>query len=145
MLSRTADHLFWMSRYTERAENTARMLDVNYQTALLPQSTAVAQVGWEGLLSISELTTPYADKYGAIEPRKVLDFMVRGAQAQQRGLVQMSRHELHAHGHACFAQSGGQRQAGMAGTDHARDIQVQQVRSERHGCLGTVPEPRAEG
>jgi hypothetical protein len=26
MLSRTADHLFWMSRYTERAENTARML-----------------------------------------------------------------------------------------------------------------------
>jgi uncharacterized alpha-E superfamily protein len=33
MLSRTADHLFWMSRYTERAENTARMLDVNYQTS----------------------------------------------------------------------------------------------------------------
>ncbi len=28
MLSRTADHLFWMARYTERAENTARMLDV---------------------------------------------------------------------------------------------------------------------
>ena len=50
MLSRTADHLFWMSRYTERAENTARMLDVNYQTALLPQSAAVAQVGWQGLL-----------------------------------------------------------------------------------------------
>jgi uncharacterized alpha-E superfamily protein len=58
MLSRTADHLFWMSRYTERAENTARMLDVNYQTALLPQSDAVAQVGWQGLLSISELLPP---------------------------------------------------------------------------------------
>ena len=55
MLSRTADHLFWMSRYTERAENTARMLDVNYQTSLLPQSEAVALVGWQGLLSISEL------------------------------------------------------------------------------------------
>ena len=27
-----ADHLFWMARYMERAENTARMLDVNYQT-----------------------------------------------------------------------------------------------------------------
>ena len=53
MLSRTADHLYWMSRYSERAENTARMLDVNYQTSLLPQSTAVAQVGWQGLLSIS--------------------------------------------------------------------------------------------
>ena len=42
MLSRTADHLFWMARYMERAENTARMLDVNYQTALLPQSAAMA-------------------------------------------------------------------------------------------------------
>ncbi|MES2945549.1 MAG: alpha-E domain-containing protein [Pseudomonadota bacterium] len=78
MLSRTADHLFWMSRYTERAENTARMLDVNYQTSLLPQSAAVAQVGWEGLLSISELKPAFTAKYGAvISPRDVMDFMVR--------------------------------------------------------------------
>lgn len=77
MLSRTADHLFWMSRYTERAENTARMLDVNYQTSLLPQSTGVAQVGWQGLLSISELSSAYEGKYGAINARDVMDFMVR--------------------------------------------------------------------
>ena len=78
MLSRTADHLYWMSRYTERAENTARMLDVNYQTSLLPQSAAVAQVGWEGLLAISELLPTYKAKYGdEIKPRHVLDFMVR--------------------------------------------------------------------
>ena len=78
MLSRTADHLFWMSRYTERAENTARMLDVNYQTSLLPQSTTVAQAGWQGLLSISELKPAYTTKYGeSINPRDVMDFMVR--------------------------------------------------------------------
>lgn len=77
MLSRTADHLFWMSRYTERAENTARMLDVSYQTSLLPQSTAVAQAGWQGLLSISELKPAYAAKYADINPRDVMDFMVR--------------------------------------------------------------------
>ncbi|MBI2749450.1 MAG: alpha-E domain-containing protein [Burkholderiales bacterium] len=77
MLSRTADHLYWMSRYTERAENTARMLDVNYQTALLPQSEAVAQVGWQGLLSISELLSTYTQRYGAIQAREVMDFMVR--------------------------------------------------------------------
>ncbi|HSI53679.1 MAG: alpha-E domain-containing protein [Ramlibacter sp.] len=77
MLSRTADHLYWMSRYTERAENTARMLDVNYQTSLLPQSTAVAQLGWQGLLSISELTTRYTEKHGeAIDPQRVMEFMV---------------------------------------------------------------------
>ena len=78
MLSRTADHLFWMSRYTERAENTARMLDVNYQTSLLPQSATSAQAGWEGLLSISELKATFAAKYGdSVVPRDVMDFMVR--------------------------------------------------------------------
>jgi uncharacterized alpha-E superfamily protein len=77
MLSRTADHLFWMSRYTERAENTARMLDVNYQTSLLPQSEAVAQLGWQGLLSISELLGPYGQMHGDIVAREVMDFMVK--------------------------------------------------------------------
>ena len=77
MLSRTADHLFWLSRYTERAENTARMLDVNYQTSLLPQSAAVAQVGWQGLLSISELLPAYEARHGAVTPRSVLEFMVK--------------------------------------------------------------------
>ncbi len=77
MLSRTADHLFWMNRYTERAENTARLLDVNYQTSLLPQSDAVAQMGWQGLLSISELLPAYKKKHGDIEAPKVMDFMVK--------------------------------------------------------------------
>ena len=36
MLSRTAQNLFWLSRYLERAENTARLLDVTYRTSLLP-------------------------------------------------------------------------------------------------------------
>jgi uncharacterized alpha-E superfamily protein len=66
-----------MSRYTERAENTARMLDVNYQTSLLPQSEAVAQMGWQGLLSISELTTAYTKEYGSVNARDVMDFMVK--------------------------------------------------------------------
>jgi uncharacterized alpha-E superfamily protein len=77
MLSRTADHLFWMSRYTERAENTARMLDVNYQTSLLPQSAAVAQVGWQGLLSISELLPAYGAKHGEVQAQRVMEFMVK--------------------------------------------------------------------
>ena len=77
MLSRTADHLFWMSRYTERAENTARMLDVNYQTSLLPQSTGVAQVGWQGVLSISELMPSYTQKHGEVVQKNVMEFMVK--------------------------------------------------------------------
>ena len=77
MLSRTADHLFWMSRYTERAENTARLLDVNYQTSLLPQSDAVALVGWQGLISISELLPAYTERHGDIRARDVMEFMVK--------------------------------------------------------------------
>ena len=76
MLSRTADHLFWMARYMERAENTARMLDVNYQTSLLPQSADAAENGWRGLLSISELTADYSERHGEITPKKVMDYMV---------------------------------------------------------------------
>ncbi|MBL0727106.1 alpha-E domain-containing protein [Piscinibacter sp. HJYY11] len=76
MLSRTADHLFWMARYMERAENTARMLDVNYQTSLLPQSADAAVNGWRGLLSISELSHDYNTRYGEVDPRKVMAYMV---------------------------------------------------------------------
>jgi uncharacterized alpha-E superfamily protein len=76
MLSRTADHLYWMARYMERAENTARMLDVNYQTSLLPQSADEALNGWKGLLSISELTSHFAQHHGEATPRAVMAYMV---------------------------------------------------------------------
>ena len=76
MLSRTADHLFWMARYTERAENTARMLDVNIQTQLLPQSIEAAEQSWRAVLGISELLPAFDEKYGILSRRDVLDFMV---------------------------------------------------------------------
>jgi uncharacterized alpha-E superfamily protein len=77
MLSRTADHLYWMARYTERAENTARMLDVNLQTQLLPQSAESAEQGWRAVLGISELQPAFDDKYPAITHKDVIDFMVK--------------------------------------------------------------------
>ncbi|MRW82867.1 hypothetical protein GJ698_02020 [Pseudoduganella sp. FT26W] len=77
MLSRTADHLFWMARYTERAENTARMLDVNVQTSMLPQSDEENTKGWRALLGISELQHAFNQKYQSLEGREVIDFMVR--------------------------------------------------------------------
>ncbi|CAM8643715.1 Domain of unknown function DUF403 [Oxalobacteraceae bacterium] len=76
MLSRTADHLFWMARYTERAENTARMLDVNIQTQLLPQSIEAAEQSWRAVLGISELLPAFDEKYGILNRKDVLDFMV---------------------------------------------------------------------
>lgn len=76
MLSRTADHLYWMSRYTERAENTARMLDVNYQMSLMPQSHETNLLAWEAMLEISELTLAYRKKHSVTQPEEVIQFMV---------------------------------------------------------------------
>jgi uncharacterized alpha-E superfamily protein len=36
MLSRTANHLYWMARYIERAENMARILDVTANMSFVP-------------------------------------------------------------------------------------------------------------
>jgi uncharacterized alpha-E superfamily protein len=78
MLSRTADHLFWMARYMERAENTARMLDINLKTLLLPQSAKHEERAQRAVLRISELEPAfdarYADKGGPTRDN-VLDFL----------------------------------------------------------------------
>ncbi|HEY9106707.1 MAG TPA: alpha-E domain-containing protein [Roseateles sp.] len=76
MLSRTADHLFWLSRYIERAENTARMLDIAYQTSLQPQSADESEQTWRSLVSISELNGLFGGKYSSINARNVMEFMV---------------------------------------------------------------------
>lgn len=77
MLSRTADHVFWMARYIERAENTARMLDVNVQTALLPQEAEQAEQGWRAMLSICELQNAFFQRHQTITPEAVIHFMVK--------------------------------------------------------------------
>jgi uncharacterized alpha-E superfamily protein len=76
MLSRTADHLYWMARYTERAENVARMLDVTYRVSMLPNYAARPEKGWGAALSISGLEEAYAERYGKVTPEDILRFMV---------------------------------------------------------------------
>jgi len=76
MLSRTADHLYWMARYTERAENTARMLDVAVQTSMLPQSAQDSEQAWRAILGISELQDAFDARYAVLDERSVIAFMV---------------------------------------------------------------------
>jgi uncharacterized alpha-E superfamily protein len=65
-----------MARYTERAENTARMLDVNHQTSLLPQPAEFLEQSWKKLLTISKLETLFLEKYDVVTRENVLDFMI---------------------------------------------------------------------
>lgn len=50
MLSRVAERVYWMARYLERAENTARLINVHH--ALLLDLPSEANIGWEPLLDI---------------------------------------------------------------------------------------------
>lgn len=64
MLSRVADHLYWMSRYLERAEHTARLLDVSLNLTL-EQSPDAAQKRWKQMFTAlhveqCEGSSPYA-------------------------------------------------------------------------------------
>jgi uncharacterized alpha-E superfamily protein len=69
MISRVAEHCFWMSRYLERAENTARVLEVN-QTLLLDLDVPV-EYQWKPLLIISGIH----DKPGDTDAESVQEYM----------------------------------------------------------------------
>src|ERR1051326_3749446 len=81
MLSRDADSCYWIGRYVERAEATARMVDVHYHAALesaLPSVTVegelVSPLRWQSLLAISGSADAYYSRYGAENDRDVLHF-----------------------------------------------------------------------
>lgn len=85
MLSREADALFWMGRYLERAEATARLVDVQYHAALeSPQeptadttgSTRDAYTLWNSILEISGDELIYRARYGEVSERDLIRFMV---------------------------------------------------------------------
>ena len=76
MLSRTADHLYWMARFTERAENLARLLDVTHQMSLVPQSVAAGNQNWGAILALNSLEDAFARSYDQVTAENVLRFMV---------------------------------------------------------------------
>jgi uncharacterized alpha-E superfamily protein len=61
MLARLAENLFWAGRYVERAEDTARMLDVTYHSLLESPSGEVA-TSWGQLLDVLQLRQLYGDR-----------------------------------------------------------------------------------
>jgi uncharacterized alpha-E superfamily protein len=75
MLSSTADHLYWMARSMERAENTARMIDVTYRLSLLKQSVSDPHHEWRAMLSISGLHEDFEARYTEPSAANVLHFM----------------------------------------------------------------------
>jgi uncharacterized alpha-E superfamily protein len=75
VLSRTADHLYWMSRYLERAESLARMLDAHHRLSMLPRPQEAVLQGWSATLVSLGMEEPYLAKYEAIAPRAAFDYI----------------------------------------------------------------------
>lgn len=75
MLSRVASNLYWMSRYVERAENTARVLDVTWRMSLLARDSTLQDQGWLAPLNITGTLFPYKGRHSEANAREVLHFM----------------------------------------------------------------------
>lgn len=98
MLSRTADHLFWMSRHTERAENLVRLLDVTWQMSLVPQSLEAENQNWNAIIALNSLEDAFSDKYAAVNAENVLRFMICDPEnhASIYSCLRMARENAHA-------------------------------------------------
>ena len=74
MLSRIADSLFWMARYIERAEDTARILDVNYHT-MLERSHLPYRLRWDPLIVMAGEEKPFQHLYSEATASTVFEFL----------------------------------------------------------------------
>ncbi|MFA5258365.1 MAG: alpha-E domain-containing protein, partial [Opitutales bacterium] len=75
LLCRVADSLFWMSRYIERAENTARLVDVNLQLLLETNGTDHAAARhWEAILQSTGDLALFRTLFKEITSETVMDF-----------------------------------------------------------------------
>ena len=73
MLGKTAGGLFWMFRYLERSENTARLIEAGFRIALTRHSNEE----WSSVLQTAAADKTYAAQYGVIEQARVINFLLR--------------------------------------------------------------------
>jgi len=79
MLSRIADSLYWMSRYLERADGTARLLEINLTHLLEAEDLLPEAAEWKPLLVICGYETAWTELAGGREANgpRVTEFMTR--------------------------------------------------------------------
>lgn len=75
MLSRTADSLYWVSRYVERAEYLARILDATTRLTNLPSAYGGAGTEWQSAVATAGCEEAFALAYGEANERNVCEFL----------------------------------------------------------------------
>ncbi|ACB96613.1 alpha-E domain-containing protein [Beijerinckia indica] len=79
MLSRTADNLFWLARYVERADFLARVIDATQRLSALPTTYVSTGTEWESALESSGAAEGFRAKYETIEAARVVDYLTFSA------------------------------------------------------------------
>jgi uncharacterized alpha-E superfamily protein len=77
MLSRTAESLFWLARYMERAESLSRMLLVGHRMSSLARSLGEDGDEWRSTLVAAGCEAGYLARHGAVAPQATVDYLVR--------------------------------------------------------------------
>ena len=75
MLARTADSLFWLSRYVERAECLARILDATYRLSALPLAYGAEGNEWESAVATAGCIESFEAVHSLADERSVTDFL----------------------------------------------------------------------
>lgn len=74
MLSRVGERVYWMARYLERVENTARLINVH--TALLMDLPKQKEINWFTLIKIFNCEKDYHLRHERIDEKDIMHFLV---------------------------------------------------------------------
>jgi uncharacterized alpha-E superfamily protein len=75
MLSRTADNLYWLARYVERAEYLARILEATQRLTALPIAYGGSSNEWESAVATAGCANAFFAHYGEANEENVTDFL----------------------------------------------------------------------
>jgi uncharacterized alpha-E superfamily protein len=75
MLGKTAGGLFWMFRYIERAENTARLLEAGWRIALTRSDGESNE--WQSVINTAGIDAAYCAKFDSFDSGSVINFLLR--------------------------------------------------------------------
>ncbi len=75
MLSRTAENLFWLARYVERAEYLARTIDATLRATSLPAAYAGKTNEWESALLTAGIGEGFYRLHETADERSVVDYL----------------------------------------------------------------------
>lgn len=75
MLGKTAGGLYWMFRYLERTENTARLIEAGFRIALTRSTNAAAE--WKSVVMTSANQAAFEAKHDSYDATTVINFLLR--------------------------------------------------------------------